>query len=148
MIKSPAHLLVLSLLIFLQALERNQLKVVFHYKRDKHQENNAGEPVRTFKDQITSFGLGDTVTLTGKLFVVVGLSVDTLDFMRAQDFQQGRVTEFPTEGRGETAVNPQAGIFYAVAENENCGSPWTDATIRPKSSKGARCQPVRIVRDS
>ena len=99
-------------------LERNQLKAAFHYKRDTHQENNAGEPVRTFKDQITSLGLEDTVTLTSKLFVVGGLSVDRLDIMRAQDFQLGIISEFPTEGRGATAVNPQAGIFYAVAEND------------------------------
>ncbi len=98
-------------------LERNQLKGAFHYKRDTHQENNAGEPVRTYKDQITSFGLEDTLSLTGKLFVVGGLSVDTLDIMRAQDFQQGRVSEYPTDGRGATAANPQGAIFYTVAEN-------------------------------
>jgi iron complex outermembrane recepter protein len=98
-------------------LERQQVKAALHFKRDQHRENNAGEPVRTFKDQIASFGLEDTMNLTGRLFITAGLSVDHLDIMRAQDFQQGVISEFPIDGKGTTAVNPQVGVFYTLTEN-------------------------------
>lgn len=94
--------------------ERQQLKAAFHYKHDTHQENNVGEPVRTFKDQTTSFGFEDTIRLPKNLSLIAGFSVDTLEVKRAQDFQNGRISEYSLSGAGTTAFNPQIGMFYQI----------------------------------
>lgn len=97
--------------------ERQQIKASFHYKRDTHQENNVGEPVRTFKDRIVSVGVEDAVRVFDNLSIVVGFSVDALDVRRAQDFRGGLISEFPLDAAGATTLNPQIGVFYSPTEN-------------------------------
>ena len=93
-------------------IDENLIKLAVHYKRDVHREQNAGEPELTFKDQMFSIGLEDTITFTEQLFTILGISYDALDTVQAEELtRSGAITNFP-EG-STSGINPQAGLFYS-----------------------------------
>ncbi len=96
-------------------LADNLVKLALHYKRDVHRELDEGEPELTFKDQIFSVGLEDTITISKGLMAIAGVSYDALDTIQAEDLSAaGTVSDFPM---GSTSgFNPQLGLFYSPTE--------------------------------
>jgi len=92
----------------------NSFTGAFFFKDDVHQEHNLGEPARKFHSQTLSLGLEDEISLTPSLRVAVGLGVDRLGVLRADDFRSGLVVPFPTGSLW--AFGPQVGITWAVSE--------------------------------
>lgn len=89
----------------------NVLKLALHYKRDVHQEQNAGEPELTFKDQMFSIGLEDTYNFTQRFYTITGISYDYLDTLTAEQISTtGKIVDFPMEST--SGLNPQLGLFY------------------------------------
>lgn len=89
------------------------LKSSFHYKQDRHRENNAGEPVRTFIDQTLSVGAEDVWALSRKFSVVPGVSYNSRQSIRAENYESATktITSFP--GNNSDALNAQIGLFYS-----------------------------------
>ncbi len=89
----------------------NLLKLALHYKRDVHQEQNAGAPELTFKDQMFSVGLEDTYNFSKHFYAITGISYDFLDTLDAEQISaSGKVVDFPMEST--SGLNPQLGLFY------------------------------------
>ncbi len=85
-------------------LDKNTLKVAIHTKRDVHRENNLNEPQREFIDQTWSLSAEDLIELTDKITLVPGLSYNTRNGIKAQDFNSRTqaVSEFPSHANGGT----------------------------------------------
>lgn len=92
------------------AAERHDLRAAAHYKQDVHREHNAGSPEATFKDETWALGVEDRVALTERLSLSAGLSVEGRRSLEADDPATGEAFR----DNDNTAVNPQAGLFYAV----------------------------------
>jgi len=97
-------------------IPNNMLKLALHYKLDVHREKNAEtSPVQTFKDQILSMGLEDTITLTDTIHAITGISYDTAKTLDAENYLSGKIVDFPM---GTTSgVNPQLGFFYQPSKD-------------------------------
>lgn len=67
--------------------DRHNLKASFHYKHDRHRENNLGEPVRTFIDQTLSVGVEDVYRLSSHLSLVPGVSYNSRRSLRAENYE-------------------------------------------------------------
>ncbi len=94
----------------------NLVKLALHYKRDVHRERDDDEPQLTFKDQMFSVGLEDTITFNEQFYVITGISYDALDTIQAEELASDNTTivDFP---KGSTSgVNPQIGLFYSPVE--------------------------------
>lgn len=85
-----------------------------HVKQDNHKEHNEGEPWRRIEDRVLSGGVEGTVLLSSRWTLVTGVSADQQRTQRAEDYQNGVVSEFP-HGRSD-GVNPQAAVSYAFAD--------------------------------
>ncbi|WP_232074115.1 TonB-dependent receptor plug domain-containing protein [Spirosoma aureum] len=96
-----------------QLAERHTLKASVHYKQDRHRENNAGEPVRTFEDQTLSIGIEDVYRLTSRLSLVPGLSYNARKSLRAENYESTTKLITPFAGNNSTAFNAQAGLFFS-----------------------------------
>jgi iron complex outermembrane receptor protein len=57
---------------------RNMIKVAVHFKKDVHREDNEGHPIQTFKDEIFSLGIEDTIDLSTDFYVIAGADYDFL----------------------------------------------------------------------
>lgn len=92
---------------------RHNLKASFHYKQDRHRENNLGEPVRTFIDQTLSVGVEDVYQITNRLSFVPGISYNSRQSLRAENYESATkaISAFP--GNNSEALNAQAGLFYS-----------------------------------
>ena len=93
--------------------ERHNVKASFHYKQDRHRENNAGEPVRTFIDETLSLGVEDVYRLNSKLSIVPGVSFNNRKSLRAENYESTTKTISPFAGNNSQAFNAQAGLFYS-----------------------------------
>lgn len=99
-------------------LDRNLIKLALHYKRDVHREQDEGEPELTFKDQMFSVGLEDTITFSDQIFVIAGVSYDALETLQAEELSaSGTIVDFP-EG-DSSGVNPQIGLFYSPSKADS-----------------------------
>ncbi len=97
-------------------IPNNMLKLALHYKLDVHREKNSeSSPVQTFKDQILSAGLEDTITFTDTAYAITGISYDTIKTLEAENYIAGQITDFPKETT--SGVNPQLGFFYLPAKD-------------------------------
>lgn len=90
----------------------HNLKASFHYKQDRHRENNAGEPVRTFIDQTLSVGVEDVWALSNKVSLVPGVSYNSRQSLRAENYEPATKTISSFPGNNSDAVNAQVGLFY------------------------------------
>ncbi len=88
------------------------MKASAHYKQDRHRENNAGEPVRTFIDQTLSVGLEDVYRLTQRLSIVPGVSYNSRQNLRAENYESATKNITPFAGNNSEALNAQLGLFY------------------------------------
>lgn len=68
--------------------DKNTLKFATNYKYDVHKEHDDGEPIQTYKDRVYSFGLEDTFKFSEYTRLIFGVSYDTKDGIKAQDYQQ------------------------------------------------------------
>jgi len=97
-------------------IPNNMLKLAMHYKLDVHREKNAAtSPVQTFKDQILSMGLEDTITFTDAIYAITGISYDTTKSLDAENLLSGKITDFPMGSTSGT--NPQLGFFYQPSKD-------------------------------
>ena len=93
----------------------HNLKASFHYKQDRHRENNAGEPVRTFIDQTLSVGVEDVYALGSRWSFVPGVSYNSRQSLRAENYESTTRTISPFAGNNSQALNAQVGLFYNPA---------------------------------
>lgn len=115
-------------------IPHNLLKLALHYKLDVHREKNSeSAPAQTFKDQILSAGLEDTITFTDAIYAITGISYDTIKTLDAQNVtSSGQITDFPA---GTTSgVNPQLGFFY---------QPSKDSTIHVSAAQKTRLPTIK-----
>lgn len=115
-------------------IPHNLLRLALHYKLDVHREKNSeSAPVQTFKDQILSAGLEDTITFTDAIYAITGISYDTIKTLDAQNVtSSGQITDFP-EGT-TSGVNPQLGFFYQPAK---------DSTIHVSAAQKTRLPTIK-----
>lgn len=99
------------------SLQDHLLKLALHYKRDVHRETTVPQPELTFKDQIFSAGLEDTVTLSDTFSLVAGIGYDYLDTLQAENLTAAGAIEDFAE-KDAAGINPQAGLFYRPAISE------------------------------
>jgi iron complex outermembrane receptor protein len=92
--------------------DKHTLKASFHYKQDRHRENNAGEPVRTFIDQTLSLGVEDVYRISNKLSLVPGISYNSRTSLRAENYESTTRTISAFAGNNSDALNAQVGLFY------------------------------------
>lgn len=90
--------------------ERHQLRGAVHYKQDVHRGHNVGSPVETFKDETMAVGAEDRISLTEKLALALGADYAARNSLEADDPN----TAAAFGDNDNEAVNPQAGLFYAV----------------------------------
>lgn len=97
----------------------NLLKVGVQYKHDVHRENNLGEPQRNFTDNTFSIGVEHTYQIISELAVVPGLSFNTRNSVRAEDFNSStqEIVNFPSNDN--SAINAQVGLFWDFATNNS-----------------------------
>ncbi|WP_420149027.1 TonB-dependent receptor plug domain-containing protein [Spirosoma sp.] len=93
----------------------HNLKASFHYKQDRHRENNAGEPVRTFIDQTLSVGVEEVWTLSNRWSLVPGVSYNSRQSLRAENYESATKTISSFPGNNSDALNAQIGLFYSPA---------------------------------
>ncbi|MDB5255626.1 MAG: TonB-dependent receptor, partial [Chitinophagaceae bacterium] len=98
-------------------IKKNQLKFAAHYKHDRHRENNANEPVRTFEDNTISFGVENIYQPIARLKIIPGLSYNMRNSITAQDYNGTTkvISDFPTN-RNDT-WNYQIAAFYNLAQH-------------------------------
>ncbi len=104
----------------------NQLRLALHHKEDVHRENNAGEPIRHFKDRTQSLALEDSHAFNDRLSLVTGLIYNRRETLQAEDFQNGVIKPFQL-GVND-ATNGQIGLFYRASDTGKL-----HATIAQKS---------------
>ncbi len=98
-------------------LQNHLLKMALHYKRDVHRETTVPQPELTFKDQIFSAGIEDTINFSDKFYAIAGISYDYLDTIQAETLtSSGTIEDFPE--KDTSGINPQAGLFYTPAATE------------------------------
>jgi iron complex outermembrane receptor protein len=114
----------------------NELKLAFHYKRDVHKEHNWPNPYQRFEDELYSVAAEDTVSITPKLKMVVGLSYDSIETLDAEDLVAGELVDFPKEKTD--SWNPQIGFFYDLTDTAalyaTAARKTRQATIKDKYS--------------
>ncbi|MBK1663406.1 TonB-dependent receptor [Rhodospirillum rubrum] len=94
--------------------EWSTLKLAAHFKQDVHREHNAGEPTRTDIDNTWSFGAEHTAHVTRDLDLITGLSYDWRDTLKAEDYQNKAITDFPLTS--SDAVNWQIKGVYRYSD--------------------------------
>jgi len=97
-------------------INKNDIKLAVHFKRDRHKEYNAGEPVRTFEDNTFSAGIEDIYQPIARLKIVPGVSFNARQSAKAQNYN-GTTKEISNfAGNGNSAWNYQIGAFYSLSE--------------------------------
>jgi len=92
--------------------ERHQLRGAAHYKQDVHREHNVGSRTSTYKDETVAVGAEDRIALVEKLALAVGADFAARNSLEAEDVSGKAPVRF--DDNDNQAVNPQAGLFYAV----------------------------------
>jgi len=93
----------------------NQLRSSYNLKVDVHRENNAGEPVRNFKDRTQSFALEDSHAFSDRLSLATGLSFEQRDSQEAQDYNSTTKVVSDFTRANNSATNGQAGLTYQLS---------------------------------
>ena len=92
--------------------ERHALRAAAHYKQDVHREHNVGGPKSTFKDETWALGVEDRMALGKGFSLAAGVSAEARRSLEADDAVAGKAFD----GNDQSALNPQAGLFYAVED--------------------------------
>lgn len=108
-------------------LTNHQLRVVSHYKADKHQETDATGHLNTqYEDTLFSIAAEDNLTLTDNLLLAVGLSYHKLTPDAV--FNDGNLYSLP---KAKSATDSQIGLFYDLGNNARLYSTITAKTRLP-----------------
>lgn len=96
----------------------NLLRASYNIKDDVHRENNAGDPVRTFKDRTQSFALEDSHAFNARWSLSTGLSLEQRDSLQAQDYNSTtkKITDFARADN--SATNGQVGLTYQLNDSD------------------------------
>jgi len=93
-------------------LSSNTLRFVTHYKEDKHVSHEAsGLVVEEFKDLLASYAAEDSITLSPRLMLSVGLMHQELRPYSL--FSRGNAYSLPSK---KSADNGQLGLFYDYSD--------------------------------
>ncbi len=95
----------------------NSLKLAFHFKDDVHRETTAVIPKLRSEDRIYSVSVEDSIELTKKLSVVIGISYDTLTAVKAEKYNSTTKQIFDLATGDKDSVNPQASLVYAYSDS-------------------------------
>ncbi|MBB6092147.1 iron complex outermembrane receptor protein [Povalibacter uvarum] len=105
--------------------DRDTLRAVVHYRRDKHTERNYNrpthptlssvEPLQETLEDTWSVALENTFKATAAIDVVLGISYDKNDLKRAQEYNTTQALfGYPTGG--SDAVNAQGAVHWRYAD--------------------------------
>ncbi|WP_198520198.1 TonB-dependent siderophore receptor [Flavobacterium sp. 5] len=110
-------------------IPKNNLKFAVQLKEDVHRENNLGEPVREFDDQTITIGVEDIYKVTEKFTVIPGVSYNSRENKKAQDYNSTSkvISDYPDAGKSD-AINAQIGLFYQLAEAQKLGATVSQKT--------------------
>ncbi|WP_229684366.1 TonB-dependent receptor plug domain-containing protein [Flavobacterium limi] len=120
-------------------IPKNNLKIAVQFKEDVHRENNLGEPLRKFDDQTITIGIEDIYNVTEKFTVIPGLSYNSREDKKAEDYNSTTkvITDYPDAGKSD-AINAQIGLFYQLNETQKLGATVSQkmrfATIKDRYS--------------
>ncbi|MBV7537782.1 TonB-dependent receptor [Duganella sp. sic0402] len=105
-------------------LDQHTLRLITHYKLDKHVETDAYDATMSiFKDELMSYALEDNIQLTQATMLSVGAGMHQ---MKPKDvFSSGNAYSLPDK---KTAHDRQAGLFHDLNSNDRLY-----ATIAQKS---------------
>lgn len=96
-------------------IPRNQLKLAGHYKVDVHREQDTpANPYERTEEKIFSIGLEDTITITKRLYAILGISYDRQWVVEAENYANRTMYSLP-EGNTD-AWNPQGALFYSLTD--------------------------------
>ncbi|MBT31699.1 MAG: TonB-dependent receptor [Thalassobius sp.] len=101
-----------------RAWANNVLKFAVQFKRDVHRENDLGEPQQGFIDNTISIGLEDTYSITPSLSVVPGLSYNTRNSLKAEDYDSDTGELIAFDASNNAALNAQLGVFWDINSNQ------------------------------
>ncbi len=85
-------------------LSGHVIRAAFHLKTDTHDEHTTG-PVTTYRDRTRSYGIEDTIRLTDRLDLALGVSRDEQEALTSGNYGN------PTD---QQKTNGQAGLFYLL----------------------------------
>lgn len=109
-----------------RTLSRNAIGVSFLVKDDTHHEQTttfntknvaSTTPEQTDRDQQSSFGIQDVVTVSSRIRGTVGFSADHLNGLEAQDLNSTKTQTVPFPLDNVWAYNPVASISFRAAES-------------------------------
>ncbi len=97
-----------------RAWDNNVFKLNVQYKRDIHREHDKGEPVQSYIDNTISVGIENRYQITSALAVVPGISFNTRNASKAQEYNATtkELTDFADSKNN--AVNAQIGLFWDI----------------------------------
>ncbi len=110
-------------------MPRNLIKLAGHYKVDVHKEHNEPDPYQKFEDKMFSIGAEDTITITNKLYAILGLSYDKQKADQAENWNVTPHRDFANWD--EDAWNPQAGLFYSLTDTGKLSLTFSEKTRFP-----------------
>lgn len=94
-------------------LKNNEIKLVTHYKIDKHlATDGAGAATESFQDTLYSFAIEDNLKITPDLLLSLGISHHSLTADSV--YKSGATITIPDE---KSATNGQMGLFYDLTAN-------------------------------
>lgn len=114
--------------------DRDTLKFAFNYKFDEHKEHDGGEPVQTYQDKTYSFALENTYKFTDFTRLILGVSYDTRDAIKAQEYGKiisNKNTLYDFEVAKRHAFNYQAAIKHSFDGNDELSVSFAKKTYFP-----------------
>jgi len=103
-----------------ELIPKNKLKLSFHLKSDKHSEHNLNEPIRHFQDNTFSFGVEDHFDWNNKLIIIPGISYNTRQSVKAEDYNATTktISDFPNN-QSEAFNASNRDIFLCFRKTTN-----------------------------
>ncbi|MCD8213171.1 MAG: TonB-dependent receptor [Campylobacter sp.] len=114
--------------------DKDTLKFASSYKFDQHKEHDDGEPVQTYEDKTYSFGLENTYAFSEFTRLILGISYDTRDAVKAQEY--GKLTSnqntlYDFEVGKRHAFNYQAALKHSFDGNDELSLSFAKKTYFP-----------------
>ncbi|OPY68188.1 MAG: Colicin I receptor precursor [Syntrophorhabdus sp. PtaU1.Bin002] len=111
-------------------IPRNLLKLAGHYKADVHREQDTpANPYERTEEKIFSIGLEDTITITKRLYAILGISYDRQWVVEAENYYRNTMYNLP-EGNTD-AWNPQGALFYSLTDTAKINFSVSEKTRFP-----------------
>jgi len=111
------------------------LKGALHYRRDNHTEwqithsTNFTEPEQDTEEEIYSIALEDTIHITPKLDLILGISQDERRTIEAEEYSSDTLFNQPTEDN--SATNYQGALVYRYTDQGKAHLSVSDRTRFP-----------------